>query len=190
MATVSIHWADDTLKRYADLIARVDRESPVILPRIVNQVGNRAKTVVIRNLTKQTGLPRKTIVKAVGDPSRATAGKLSYTMVTRGGFVRVKYLGAREVRGGVRAKPFGKSTFFAGAFMKGGSFPRRVNVPAFDGHAYRRLNASGTKITQVRSQVRIPHEMTTGATVRAFEQVAGPLLEQRVMRMLGQYFAK
>lgn len=67
MATVSVHWADDTLKHYAELIDRVDRESPIIMPRIVNQVGNRAKTIVIRNLTKQTGLPRKTIVKAVGD---------------------------------------------------------------------------------------------------------------------------
>ncbi len=189
VAIVSVRWADDTLQRYGGRIEQMHRQNPVILPRIVNQVGNRAKTQVIRALTRQTGLPRKTIVAAVGNPATARAnGRLSYEMVTRGGYIRLKYLAPRETRAGVVARPFGKPMLFAGAFMRGGRFPKRVDVPRFGGHVYRRLNRSGRRLTQVRSAVRIPQEMTTGATKAAFEAIAGPLLRERVERALQRYF--
>lgn len=189
MASTDIRWADKHLEQYADLLMRVNRENPIVLPRIINQVGNRAKTQVIRNLTTQTGLPRKTIVKAVGNPATARAnGRLSYEMTTRGGFVRLKYLGPRETRPGVVAKPFGQSRLYEGAFMRGGGFPKRVPVAQFGGHVFRRLDTAGRKLTQVRSEVRIPHEMTIGATKAAFERTAGPLLRERVEAYLRRHF--
>lgn len=183
--SMSIKWADDHLKVYSAMLERVNRENPIILPRIVNQVGNRAKTQVIRHLTAQTGLPRKTIVAAVGNPATARAnGKLSYEMVTRGGFVRLKFLRPRETRQGVVARPFGQPKNFPGAFMRGGRWPRRVDVPRFGGHVMQRLDTAGRKLTQVRSMVRIPHEMAVGHTVAAFHRTAAPLLRERVEAML------
>lgn len=184
-----MRWADRHLAQYGELLDRVAVEAPNILPRIVNQVGNRAKTQVIRNLTKQTGLPRRTIVAAVGNPATARAnGRLSYEMATRGGFIRLKYLAPRETRAGVIAKPFGQARLYPGAFMKGGKFPRRVAVPKFGGHVMQRIDTRGRKLTQVRSEVRIPHEMTTGATKAAFEALAAPLLRERVEAMLIKRF--
>lgn len=180
MSEVRVRWADQNVKRFGQKLVDLNTKFPKVLPRIVNQVGDRAKTQVIRNLTAQTGLKRAVIVKAVGDPAKAHAGRLNYTMVTRGGNIRLKYVQPRETRPGVVAKPWNKRTLFAGAFMKGGRFPSRKVVPHFDGHVYRRLNSSGTKITQVRSGMFIPTEMTTGATKAAFEKIAGPLLQQRV----------
>lgn len=181
MAVIVARWADDNLKKYGKKVLRLQKEFPQVLPRIVNQVGARAKTQVIRNLTKQTGLPRATIVDAVGDPSKARAnGRLSYVMVTRGGFVRLKYLAPRETRSGVTAKPWGKRTLFAGTFLRGGLFPDRKEVKEFNGHVYRRLNASGTHLTQARSGMTIPTEMTVGVTRAAFMRTAGPLLQTRV----------
>ncbi len=191
MSGVSIRWADRHLQQYAALLEQVSRENPLILPRIVNQVGNRAKTQVIRSLTQQTGLPRRTIVKAIGNPATAKAnGRLSYEMTTRGGFIRLKYLAPRETRKGVVAKPFGQSTLFAGAFMRGGQWPKRVAVPAFGGHVMQRIDRAGRKLTQVRSRVRIPSEMTVGATKAAFETTAGPLLRQRIEAMLTKRFGR
>lgn len=184
MATLSTRWADDHLKRYGRKIAHLNERFPNVLPRIVNQVGNRAKTQVVRNLTKQTGLPRKTIVKAVGTPGPARPGKLSYEMVTRGGNIRLKYLAPRETRPGVTAIPWGKRTLFAGTFMKGGRFPNRKVVAKFGGHVYRRLNSLGSHITHARSGMFIPTEMTKGATAAAFEATAAPLLRQRVEAVL------
>lgn len=189
--SVTTRWADDYVQHYALQLEKVAQENPVILPRIVNQVGNRAKTIVIRTLTAQTGLPRKTIVAAVGNPETARAnGRLSYTMTTKGGFIRLKFLRPRETRQGVVARPFGQPTLFAGTFMKGGAFPRRVAVPKFGGHVMQRLDKAGRRLTQVRSTVRIPHEMTVGATKAAFERTAAPLLRERVEAMLIKRFGR
>lgn len=187
MSIISVKWADNHLTKFGTKIDQLKADFPKVLPRIVNQVGNRAKTQVVRNLTKQTGLPRATIVKAIGNPSAARFGKLSYEMVTRGGNVRLKYLDPKETRKGVSAKPFGKRTLFNGAFMMGGRFPNRKDVTQFDGHVYRRFGygtrrdgSRGGMIYQLRSGVIIPTEMTSGATSAAFERTAAPLLQQRV----------
>lgn len=180
MSAVSTKWADPHVKQFGRKLTELNRKFPVVLPRIVNQVGARAKTQVIRHLTKQTGLPRKTIAKAVGDPTSARPGRLSYDMVTRGGNIRLKYLKPRETPAGVVAKPFGKPTLYPGAFLKGGAFPDRKVVARFDGHAFFRVNRSGTRIAFARSGVFIPVEMTRGATRSAFERTAAPLLKERV----------
>lgn len=196
-------WADQNVKRFGKKLVELNVRFPKVLPRIVNQVGDRAKTQVIRNLTRQTGLPRKTIVKAVGDPHRAHGGRLSYEMVTRGGNIRLKYLAPRETRPGVTAIPWGKRRLFPGTFMKGGRFPNRKVVAKFNGHVMRNLGygkqhgggsswmsslwasddpniKSGDRLTQARSGMFIPTEMTTGATKAGFERIAGSLLQQRV----------
>ena len=64
--------------------------------------------------------------------------------------------------------------------MRGGKFPNRVEAPALGGHVWRRLNKSGTHITQARSGMFIPVEMTSGATAAAFQRIAGPLLKERI----------
>lgn len=186
MAQLSVRWADDHLKKYGRKIEELNRRFPVVMPRIINRVGNRAKTQVIRNLTRQTGLPRKTIVKAIGNPIPARSGRLSYEMITRGGNIRLKYLAPRETRRGVSAKPWGQRKLFPGTFMKGGAFPNRKVVAKFDGHVYRRLNKSGTRITQVRSGMTIPTEMTTGATAAAFQKTAAPLLKSEIDKALAK----
>lgn len=180
MSIISMKWADNHLTKFGTKIDQLKTTFPKVLPRIVNQVGNRAKTQVVRNLTKQTGLPRATIVKAIGNPSAARFGKLSYEMVTRGGNVRLKYLDPKETRKGVSAKPFGKRTLFSGAFMMGGQFPNRKDVDKFEGHVMFRNRSSGRHYSVVRSGVVIPQEMTSGATSAAFERTASPLLQQRV----------
>jgi hypothetical protein len=183
---VHVAWADKVLQQYGKRVILLHESFPTVLPRIVNQVGDRAKTQVVRNLTAQTGLPRKTIVAAVGDPTRARPGKLSYDMVTRGGNIRLKYLNPRETEAGVVARPFGKSTLYPGAFMRGGWWPNRKDVEEWNGHVMVRVNrhhsvkGGGRHFTFARSGVIIPVEMTSGATRNAFDRIAGPLLQQRV----------
>lgn len=196
MSILVMRWVDRNLEQYGERIARLKTEFPKVLPRIVNQVGNRAKTVVIRQLTKQTGLQRRVIVAAIGNPQTARAGRYVYDMITRGGNIRLKYLRAKEVEGGVVARPFGKPTLYPGAFMKGGAFPNRKDVPQFNGHAFYRNGRAkygertdgsmGTKITFARSGVYIPVEMTRGATLAAFNGIAAPLLKERVEAALNK----
>jgi hypothetical protein len=69
---LKVGWADQSVKRFGKKLVELNTRFPKVLPRVVDQVGDRAKTQVIRTLTRQTGLPRKTIVKAV-DPGRVHA---------------------------------------------------------------------------------------------------------------------
>lgn len=179
MSQLTARWADDHVATFADKITELGRRFPKVLPRIVNQVGNRAKTQVIRALTRQTGLPRKTIVTAIGKPATARPGRLAYEMQTAGGNIRLKYVKPKETRAGVRASPWGKRTLFAGTFILGGQFPNRHGFVR-DGHVMRRLDGAGRKLTFARSGMFIPVEMTSGATAAAFEQTAAPLLKARV----------
>lgn len=177
MSQLTARWADDHVATFADKITELGRRFPKVLPRIVNQVGNRAKTQVIRALTRQTGLPRKTIVTAIGKPATARPGRLAYEMQTAGGNIRLKYLKPRETRAGATAIPWNKRQLFAGTFILGGQFPNRHGLVR-DGHVMRRIG--GRKLTFARSGMFIPVEMTTGATAAAFEQTAAPLLKTRV----------
>ncbi len=181
--TVNIRWANATLKKYEREIVQLAAQFPKVIPQEINKVGDRVRTQVVRTLTKQTGLPKKTIQKAVVTYG-ATPGKLFFTMKSEGGDIRLRFFKPRETRKGVVAKPWGKHTLFAGTFMKGGKFPKRVESAYLSPDVWRRLNSSGTKITQQRSGVRIPVEMITGATADAFDKMAAPLLEQRVMKVI------
>ena len=172
-------WADGNLKRYGKKIAELHAMDSKVLPRIVNQVGNRAKTQVIHNLKKQTGLPRKTIVKAIGNPTTANAGRLSYEMRTRGGNIRLKYLAPRETRKGVTAAPWGKRQLYVRHFMRVGWAPNRKEKPEWNGHVKRAVKGGKFAVT-ARSGMFIPVEMTEGATKAAFLRIAGPLLQERV----------
>lgn len=184
---IRVRWADNNVVRFEKQLMRLEREFPKVLPQEINKVGDRSKTQVIRALTAQTGLPRNTIVKAIGKPLNAKPGRLVYEMRTKGGDIRLKYFSPRESRKGVVAKPFGQSRLFPSAFMKGGAFPNRVSIKAFHGNVYRSFGRGfrrdgwfGTRLTIVKSGVFIPIEMTKGATASAFERTAGPLLQVRI----------
>ncbi|MFN3891984.1 MAG: hypothetical protein ACK4MV_16435 [Beijerinckiaceae bacterium] len=182
---------DGALDRYANAFAMLAQKSHIPLARALNHEGAKAKTQVIRALTKQTGLRRATIVRAVkegkaaqGDAARNYVGmKLTYELRSKGGNVRLKFFGAREARAGVVAKPWGGSRLYAGAFTRGGRWPKRVTLP-YGGHAFQRAGASRLPISQVRSGLFIPDEMIQGASAAAFDQVMGAGLEARVSHEL------
>lgn len=181
--TISIKWADATLAKYQKEIAQLAAQFPKVIPQEINKVGDKVRTQVVRSLTKQTGLPKKTIQKAVVTYG-ATPGKFLYTMKSAGGDIRLRFFKPKETRKGVTAKPFGKHTLYPGTFMRGGMFPKRVDSAYLSPDVWRRLNTNGTKITQQKSRVRIPVEMITGATEEAFQKMAAPLLEQRVTKVI------
>lgn len=183
--TISIKWADATLEKYQKEIVQLAAQFPKVIPQEINKVGDRVRTQVVRTLTKQTGLPKKTIQKAVVTYG-ASPGKYLYTLKSEGGDIRLRFFKPRETRKGVVAKPWGRPTTYPGAFMKGGKFPKRVESAYLTPDVWRRLNKSGTRITQQKSGVRIPVEMITGATAEAFDKMAGPLLEQRITKVIGK----
>lgn len=167
------------LKKFDRQIRDLNEKFPKALPRLMNQVGDRARTKVVRALTTQTGLQRDVIRRAV-DTKRAFTGNIAYDMRTRGGNIRLKYLQPKESAEGVVAKPFGKRTLYPGSFMRAGWWPDRVDVPQWNGHVFFRNRSKGSHFTFARSGVLIPTEMVKGITAEAFQTEVRETLPKRI----------
>lgn len=179
MALVT-RWADASgIQRFGKLLSTLSQgEVSRIGNRAVNWTGDRARTQVRRELTAQTGLPRKTIVKAVR-VTRSTPHTLAYTMTAKGGDVALMFFRARETRAGVSAAPFGKRQVFVHTFIKGGRFPDRKGV-VFRGHVMKRTGPERFPVKVEQSGVVIPAEMVSGATLEAFNRTVRSALPRRV----------
>lgn|GEM_PF-409418 len=191
---LEIRWQDISgLIRADNALKRLDSHAKhLVLQRAVNHTGDKARTKVIRALAKQTGLPYGLIKRAVrtgrawgagADAETFTEGRgsLTYTLSSKGGDISLKYFKARETRAGVTAAPFGVRKLFAGTFMKGGRFPKRVTAKPLNGHVYNRAGKSRAPLEFNDSGVIIPAEMLKGETARAFLDVVETDLPPRVI---------
>lgn len=180
---------DGVLKRYANQIGALGIDAPKALQRALSHTGNKAKTQVIRALTKQTGLSRKVIVHAV-KVKRPSYTDLTYVMTTRGGDISLKYFKARETAKGVSAAPWNSRRIFRSTFMRAGWWPHRVTKPGWNGQVFRRTGGKTStgqdEFEKVKSGLFIPDEMVKGATEQAWRDVAERDLEARVGHELGR----
>lgn len=96
--------------------------------------------------------------------------------------MRLKYFGAKESGSGVTASPWGRSTFYPGAFINSG-FGKRAPSPKLGGQVYRRTGKSNLPIKQERSGLFLPDELLKSATVQAFDSGA-PLILDGVLTKL------
>lgn len=181
--TITYRWTGE-LKQFDNMIKAVGDQAPKALQRAVSRAGDQAKTQVTRALTKQTGLKRKTIVKAI-KVTKPSFKDLTYTMESEGGNISVKYFSARETRKGVTASPWGQRKLFAGSFMRGGLFPNRSGL-VFGGHAFKRIGKKRRPIEKVKTGLFIPQEMITGATEAVFQRTVADVLPKRVAHELGR----
>jgi hypothetical protein len=193
------------LDRFHNMLAAAGRQAPAAIRRAINHTGAKTRTAMVRSLTDQTGLKSGTIKRALkvnkafdGGSGGFVEGKgsLEYVIRSKGGDVSLKYFRPVERGAGVNARPWGRDTFFKGAFRKsaygqtkGGKQKRKVN-PKFHGHAMINVEGGkwGGKMKAMKSGVVIPEEMITGATEAAFFQTSGELakrLEHELMRILG-----
>lgn len=181
MAVTSLEVDASQIAHMADLFKQAKAQAPLAIARAVRRTGDMTKTQVVRSLTKQTGLKRQVIVRAVkAQPNGAT-----YTMRSRGGNVSLKYFGAKESRKGVSAAPWNARRLYAGAFIKGGRFPKRVGL-SFGGQVFVRSGKGRTPIVKQKSGLFIPTEMVTGATKAAFLSTVGKVLPVRLQHELAR----
>lgn len=163
--------------------------------RAINRTGRTVGNEAGRALADQTGLPRRTGIKAVRrEVERATPATLAYVVHGQGGNISLRYFSPRETRRGVQAKPWNSPRVILGTFMKAGWWPKRVVKPNWngqvlsrigDGHSYNAVKTNalvrtgvikrrreGTKFQKERSGLFIPVEMVQGATAAAWLQGA------------------
>jgi hypothetical protein len=176
----------EQIERLVDL----RRAMPKVAARALNRTGAKAATQVVRALTVQTGLARKTIKRAVKS-FRASERSLNFALKTRGGNISLRFFKARETRAGVSAAPLGKRIVVPRTFMKAGRFPNRVRFDSrgkgkgMHGNVFVRKGKARLPIEGGRSGVYIPTEMLQGQTLAAFDGLVMSDLPVQVERALG-----
>lgn len=159
---------DEVLRRFHNRLGALgDEKAQLVLARALNREGKKIKTKVIRSLTKQTGLKRQVIVRAVRQ-KQALGSTLVYQLETKGGDIRLKYFRPRETKAGVIAYPWGSKHTYASKWMRAGQWPNRVGLK-WGGEVKERVGASRLPTHTVHSGVFIPKEMVQGATAAAFQ---------------------
>lgn len=178
-------------------IAGFENAGP-LMARALNSAGEGLRRYTVVAEAAQTGLAGDVIDRAQ-QSMPASAGRLAFTIVARGGNVRLKYFGAKEEGGGVTAHPWGLTSYYTNAFMKSGRLTNRFFAPSLNGQVYtpglknvsrkndkakagrqHKGNSIGSwyrKIHADRSGLFIPTELTRGATKAAFEAGAAAALE-------------
>jgi hypothetical protein len=171
------------LSRIANIFAAAGKHAPLALVRGINQTGDRVRTAMKRSLVGQSGLPSKTIHKALQKKS-AYGSNFTYEINSRGGNISLKYFKAKETPQGVVAHPWASAHSYSHAFMKGGRFPNRKEAKRLGGHVFQRAGKRRLKINKVKSNLFIPTEMTSGATADTFYRDAIAGLEKNITSKL------
>ncbi|WP_345819933.1 hypothetical protein ABC766_27265 [Methylobacterium fujisawaense] len=154
---------------------------------VLNRMLTRTRSAVVPALTRQTGLSRRIIDKAVRT-FRASPQNPRVMLLTRGGEISFRYFGAHEVPGGVAATVRGKADFVEGGFRRSGPRGRRVMVAKLNRQVY--VNTDGKRwrghIRVEKTGVFIPYDMVSGQTAATFNRLVVTDLPAEVERELAK----
>lgn len=180
---IEIKINDAQWRQLADRVQAAGANAPKALTRAINHTGKKATTQMVRALADQTGLKPKTTRKAL-KTKNASGPSGAFTITSRGGNIRLKFFKARETRKGVSAAPWNNRRVYAQTFMRGGHFPKRVDLN-MGGAVVRRAGGSRYPLKTQRSGLYIPSEMVKGQTAGAFYSTAQSELPARLLHELG-----
>lgn len=157
------------LTKTAALLREAGNQTPTVIRRAVNRVGDKARTMVVRTLSKQVGTMQAAIKRVLVITRGTVRGTSNYRIKASGAHISLKEFGAKQHRAGVSAAPWGKRRVF----------PRSFIIPSLGGHVFSRV---GPKRIMMRGRYAgksrqplhklygpaIPNEMVKAETAAAF----------------------
>ncbi len=181
MTGFKINYDLSGLQHIADILDDAGKKAPVVLKAAIKHTGDKAVTAMRTALVGQTGLKRKTLVKAIKGASSADG----YVIKSHGGNIRLKFFGARETSKGVSAAPWNKRQIYAGTFIRSGWWPNR-RAPIAGGQVLKRAGKAKYPIHGVKSGLFIAEEMVKGQSEAAFYQTLDTDLAPRIVHELAR----
>jgi hypothetical protein len=155
-------------QKMAAQFAQAGRNIKPALRRAINHTGDKARTQIARVLVKQTGLKYGKVRQALRTVPAGTA-LLVYRIIAKGGYTSLKEFGARQVKRGVSAAPWGKRHLFPHAFI----------APSLGGHVFIRKGKGRFPIHKLWGPA-IPAEMVKAESRAAFERTVATELPARL----------
>ncbi len=166
MTSITVTWDGDGLQRMQAAVEKLSgRNTDDALRRALNHTGDKARTVVKREVAKQAGLSQGDLMRYGGIRiDRANYGSLAYTIYSSGRHIPLRAFKARQTRRGVTAAPWNTRRTFRHTFM----------VASMGGHVFKRVAASRGPIKKLWGP-SVAKELVRDPTAAAWRQVAHTL---------------
>ncbi len=175
---IRMHWTGDGITKIAAATRKLEgRTAYTALRRAVNHTGDRTFTAVKRAVANQAGVSQSIAVDKGGiRKRRANASALEYLIISKGGYLPLRYFKPTQLSKGTKASPWGSRKLFEHAFMgpRPGLLASRLKGNVFVRSSDRRL-----PIRKLWGPA-IPREIVRDETARQFEAVASTSLPSRV----------
>ncbi|MBX4336434.1 hypothetical protein [Bartonella raoultii] len=128
----------------------------------------------------------KRVKKGVYIKGKATAKFLETDIIGSGTPLPLKFFKAKETKRGVTYTMFGKQEILPHGFIKGGRFPKRVELKKLNGNVFQRVDGDrfpiakqeGPSIAKVMSKPEITNAIVKKANERLIENIQSQLKRQ------------
>ena len=178
MSNVGITLDVEDMLKAAGVISGAANRTDDAARRAINRTGDQAFTVVKRVVARQMGI-RVGVAADAMRRKRADYGWLTYSIQAKGGYLSLKYFGARQTRKGVSAAPWNVRRIFPHTFI----------VKSLDGHVFVRTSAKRHPIEKKWGPA-LPNELVRGETLKAFQETVVTVLPRRLEHELARLLAR
>lgn len=175
MSGLAYSWRGDGIARITAAIDAIGPEKGrIVQMRAINRTGDRTFTETRRAVARQVGLPQGLTVSLGGlRKVKASASTLEYQIVSRGGFIPLRYFGPKQAAIGVSAAPWGRREVFYH------TFGLREPALAATGHIFHRVGSKRFPIAKTFGPA-VPRELVRDESRRAFFHTVESELPKRL----------
>lgn len=177
-AKTVIRTDNDLINAFARTMGALGRrDASIVFQRAMSRGGSKTNTAVKRALRKQTSAKARD-VNAATQYVRPSRSNLQTKIIVRGGHMSLKQFGAKQFSYGVRAKVWGESKRFEGAFVVG----------KLGGHAFVRETSKRFPIRKMYGPA-LPKEVLKDDAIETFNDGTKETLD-RLQHELDRFLAR
>ncbi|MDD9332759.1 MAG: hypothetical protein PV354_03590 [Bartonella sp.] len=156
------------------------------LRNAVNTSAKQVERFAEKQIADITSAQSKRVKKGVYIKEKATAKLLETEIIGSGTPIPLKFFQAKETKHGVTYTMFGKKEILPHGFIKGGSFPKRVELKKMKGNVFQRVDGDkfpiakqdGSSIAAVMSKPEIASAIVKKANERLIKNIQHQLARQ------------
>lgn len=183
---VRIEFADQELTRFSNMLGALgEGQARTAMARAVNRVTTSVRSRVIREIAKNTSIPRKQLNRLVTKRLASPKGKgpIFGIVAGSGKDIGLKWFGAKQFSWGVRAKIDGEWRRFPHMFIFAGKWNSGKVVGG--GQVFLRDGSASTPITK-QNGPPISAQMLSSTILSVYETTAREMLPARVMHEISR----
>ncbi|WP_273721092.1 MULTISPECIES: hypothetical protein [unclassified Bartonella] len=165
-----------------------DLQAPRLNWALRNAINTSAKQVerfTEKQVADLSSAQPKRVKKGVYIKEKATAKFLETDIIGSGTPIPLKFFKAKETKRGVTYTLFGKKEILTHGFIKGGNFPKRVELKKMNGHVFQRVDSDKFPIAKQEGP-SIAKVMSKPEIANAIAQYANERLTKNIQRQLAR----